>query len=120
MITLDHSPVHSDPAILGGTLVFRGTRVPAQTLLDYQNDGYGLQEFLEFFPSVQQDDAQLFLEMVRDSLQNLSGKSSLMKTSPGHLAVSSQTMMSVLFSSKDGPEFKMVNYSQNQMGFSMY
>ena len=35
MLTLDHSPVHSDPKILGGTLVFKGTRVPAQTLFDY-------------------------------------------------------------------------------------
>ncbi|MCP5535918.1 MAG: DUF433 domain-containing protein [Akkermansiaceae bacterium] len=34
MVTLDHSPVHSDPGILGGALVFRGTRVKAQTLLD--------------------------------------------------------------------------------------
>lgn len=34
MLTLDHSPVGSSPAVLGGTLVFEGTRVPAQTLLD--------------------------------------------------------------------------------------
>jgi uncharacterized protein (DUF433 family) len=29
------SVVHSDPEILGGTPVFVGTRVPAQTLFDY-------------------------------------------------------------------------------------
>jgi len=34
MATLD-SIVHSDPAILGGTPVFRGTRVPVKNLLDY-------------------------------------------------------------------------------------
>ena len=39
MITLDHSPVHSDPKRIGGTLVFVGTRVPAQTLLDYLQYG---------------------------------------------------------------------------------
>ena len=72
MITLSHIPVHSDPALLGGTLVFRGTRVPVQTLLDYLNDGYCLQEFLEFFPSVQEEDARLFLEMVQDRLKNVS------------------------------------------------
>ncbi len=27
--------IHSDPDILGGTPVFRGTRVPFQALLDY-------------------------------------------------------------------------------------
>ena len=64
MITLDHSPVHSDPAILGGTLVFRGTRVPAQTLLDYRRDGYSLEEFLEFFPTVQREEAEEFLRLV--------------------------------------------------------
>ena len=39
MLTLDHSPVRSDPCVLGGTLTFRGTRVKAQTLLDYLDAG---------------------------------------------------------------------------------
>lgn len=72
MITLDHSPVHSDPAILGGTLVFRRTRVPAQTLLDYLNDGYTVEEFLEFFPSVEKEDAMRFFEMTREDSQLVS------------------------------------------------
>lgn len=72
MITLDHSPVHSSPTVLGGTLVFRGTRVPAQTLLDYLNDGYRLDEFLDFFPSVHQQDALMFLEMTQDDLIKVS------------------------------------------------
>ena len=28
-------PIHRDPEIMGGAVVFVGTRVPAQTLLDY-------------------------------------------------------------------------------------
>lgn len=63
MLTLDHSPVHSDPEVLGGTLVFCGTRVPAQTLLDYLNDGYTVVEFVEFFPSVNKEDAEEFLKL---------------------------------------------------------
>lgn len=63
MVTLDHSPVHSDPDVLGGTLVFQGTRVPAQTLLDYLTDGYTLDEFVEFFPSVDKRDAEGFLKL---------------------------------------------------------
>jgi len=62
MITLERSPVHSDPDILGGTLVFRGTRVPAQTLLDYLDDGYDVTTFVENFPSVTVEDAEAFLE----------------------------------------------------------
>ena len=59
---MDHSPIASDPAVMSGTLVFRGTRVPAQTLLDYLQDGYSLVQFLEFFPSVTREDAEQFLE----------------------------------------------------------
>ena len=60
MLTLEHSPVSSSPQVLGGTLVFRGTRVPVQSFLDYQNDGFSLDQFLEFFPSVQKEDLVVF------------------------------------------------------------
>ena len=66
MITLDHSPVQSDPRVLGGTLVFRGTRVKAQTLLDYLASGDTLEDFLEDFPSVKAEDAELFLQLARE------------------------------------------------------
>jgi len=66
MLTLDHSPVSSSPATLGGTLVFKGTRVPAQALLDYLDDGFSLDDFLEYFPSVQREDANAFLQLCRD------------------------------------------------------
>ncbi len=61
MVTLQQSPVHSDPSVLGGTLVFRHTRVPAQSLLDHLDDGYSLEQFLDYFPSVERLDAQEFL-----------------------------------------------------------
>jgi uncharacterized protein (DUF433 family) len=41
-----------DPDVLGGTPVFKGTRVPVKTLFDYLEDNYSLDEFLECFPSV--------------------------------------------------------------------
>jgi len=63
MVILDHSPVHSDPEVLGGTLVFQGTRVPAQALLDYLSDGYSIDQFIEFFPSVNIDDAKEFMKL---------------------------------------------------------
>ena len=65
MITLHHSPVHSDLELMGGTLVFRGTRVSAQTLLDYFQDGYDLDGFLKEFPSVDRADAEEFLRLAR-------------------------------------------------------
>jgi uncharacterized protein (DUF433 family) len=65
MVQLHQSPVRSNPAVMGGTLVFRASRVPAQTLLDYLDDGFTISEFLEMFPSVDRDDALEFLRLAR-------------------------------------------------------
>jgi uncharacterized protein (DUF433 family) len=43
---------HSDPDILGGTLVFKGTRVPVQSLFAHLKAGDSIEDFLEGFPSV--------------------------------------------------------------------
>jgi uncharacterized protein (DUF433 family) len=66
MITLDHSPVHSDPRVVSGAVVFRNTRVMAQTLLDYIDAGDSLELFLQHFPSVTREDAEEFLRLVRE------------------------------------------------------
>jgi uncharacterized protein (DUF433 family) len=47
--------VHCDREILGGTPVFVGTRVPLRNLIDYLEEGYTLDEFLDDFPSVSRD-----------------------------------------------------------------
>jgi uncharacterized protein (DUF433 family) len=41
-----------DPETMHGVPVFRGTRVPLQTLFDYLAGGDTLEEFLEGFPTV--------------------------------------------------------------------
>jgi uncharacterized protein (DUF433 family) len=46
-----------DPGILGGSPVFRGTRVPFKNLLDYLEGGHTLDKFLEEFPSVTREEA---------------------------------------------------------------
>ncbi|OKH52579.1 hypothetical protein NIES2101_14195 [Calothrix sp. HK-06] len=66
MITLLQSLVSSDPEVMGGTLVFKNTRVPAQSLLEYLDDGFSLDEFLENFPSVNRADAVNFLKLARE------------------------------------------------------
>ena len=60
--------VHSDPEIMGGTPVFRGTRVPVQTLLDYLEAGHPLAEFLDDFPSVTREQAIAVLEHAKNLL----------------------------------------------------
>ena len=59
------SVFHSDPEILGGTVVFIGTRVPLQNLVDYLEGGYSLDEFLDDFPSVSREQAIKGLEEAR-------------------------------------------------------
>ena len=44
--------VVSNPGILGGKPVFRGTRLPVGTLFEYLADGRTLDYYLETFPSV--------------------------------------------------------------------
>ena len=60
------SVVHSDPNISGGTPVFRGTRVPVQSLFDYLEGGETLDEFLRQFPSVSKEQACATLSLARD------------------------------------------------------
>ena len=47
---------------MGGALVFSGTRVPIQTLLDYLEAGESIDDFLAGFPSVSREQAIAFLE----------------------------------------------------------
>jgi uncharacterized protein (DUF433 family) len=51
-----------DQDILGGTPVFRGTRVPVKTLFDYLAANYTLEEFIDCFPSVSREMACRMLE----------------------------------------------------------
>lgn len=55
-----------DPDILGGTAVFRGTRVPFKNLLDCLEGSHTLDEFLEEFPSVTREAAIAALEHAKE------------------------------------------------------
>ena len=62
------SVVHSDPEIMGGTPVFRGTRVPFQTLIDYIEAGHPLADFLDDFPTVSREQAIAALEQAKEAV----------------------------------------------------
>ncbi|MDZ4806384.1 MAG: DUF433 domain-containing protein [Candidatus Eisenbacteria bacterium] len=53
---------------MGGTLVFVGTRVPVQTLLEYLEAGDPLDEFLVDFPSVRREQTVAALEIAKELL----------------------------------------------------
>ena len=62
------SVVSRSPEILDGTPVFRGTRVPIKTLLDYLEAGDSLDEFLRDFPTVSREQAVSALRLAREAL----------------------------------------------------
>ncbi|MCA1602822.1 MAG: DUF433 domain-containing protein [Acidobacteria bacterium] len=54
--------VTQDPEVLGGELVFAGTRVPARSLFDHLEAGDSIEQFLEGFPSVKREQVIAVLE----------------------------------------------------------
>jgi len=71
--TLAIVAVHSDPEILGGTPVFRGTRVPFKTLMNYLESGHSLADFLLGFPSVTRKQALAALNEAKEALLEKTG-----------------------------------------------
>ena len=57
-----------DPDVMHGTPVFRGTRVPVQTLFEYLEGGDTLEDFLEGFPTVSRELAIQALEEAKHLL----------------------------------------------------
>ncbi len=56
------------PDILGGTPVFKDTRVPIQTLIDYLRAGDTIDAFLTDFPSVKREQVIEVLDALKDQL----------------------------------------------------
>lgn len=63
------SAINIDAEILGGTPVFRGTRVPVQSLFDWL-ETETLEEFLENFPSVTKEQALEVLHLAERLVTN--------------------------------------------------
>jgi uncharacterized protein (DUF433 family) len=60
--------VQCSSEVMSGTLVFKGTRVPIQTLIDHLEAGDSLDVFLSDFPSVTREQAVEVLELAKDAL----------------------------------------------------
>lgn len=65
---MPESPFERSDDVLGGTAVFRGTRVPVQALIDYLEAGDRLGDFLADYPTVTREQAVAALEIARDAL----------------------------------------------------
>ena len=65
---MNYGAINIDAEIMGGTPVFKGTRVPIQTLFDYIEGGDDLDEFLDDYPTISKETAIQVLEMAKKSL----------------------------------------------------
>jgi uncharacterized protein (DUF433 family) len=70
-MTVSNNVIERRKDILGGTPVFKGTRVPVSTYIEYLEAGHSLNEFLEDFPTVTKQQAIQVLERFKDQLLQL-------------------------------------------------
>ena len=54
--------------VMSGVVVFSGTRVPIQNLIDYLEEGSSLNEFLDDFPTVSREHAVAVLELMKQAV----------------------------------------------------
>jgi uncharacterized protein (DUF433 family) len=59
-----------DSEIVSGAPVFKGTRVLVRTLFDYLEHGHSIEEFIEHFPSVKEEQAKELLKIAGDTFNS--------------------------------------------------
>lgn len=65
---MENSVISRNPEVMGGAVVFSGTRVPVQTLFDYLESGESIDDFLAGFPTVSRVQVIEFLEQAKSRL----------------------------------------------------
>lgn len=59
--------VSRNPKVMNGALVFAGTRVPVEILIQHLAAGDSLDDFLDGFPGVTREQAVAYLEMAAET-----------------------------------------------------
>ncbi len=60
--------VSRNPKVMNGALVFAGTRVPVEILIQHLTAGDSLNEFLDDFPTVSREQAVAYLKMALEAV----------------------------------------------------
>ncbi len=63
--------VSKNPNVMNGALVFTGTRVPVEILIQHLAAGDSLEDFLDDFPTVRRDQAVAYLEITPEAVDAL-------------------------------------------------
>jgi len=59
----------SKPDVMGGRLVFRGTRIPVEVLFENLADGLSLDEVLDAYPTLRREDAVAAIDLACESVK---------------------------------------------------
>jgi uncharacterized protein (DUF433 family) len=65
--------VSRNPSVMNGALVFKGTRVPVEILIQHLAAGDSLNDFLEGFPSVSREQAVAYLRTTLEAAEDRAG-----------------------------------------------
>lgn len=77
---MNNQLIESSPDILSGIPVFKGTRVPIKTLIDYLEAGDRLDDFLDDFPTVKREVAHRVADLFEIAVLQLAKEMLLCKT----------------------------------------
>jgi uncharacterized protein (DUF433 family) len=61
----------SDPGVMGGRLVFRGTRIPVEVLFENLADGMSLDDILDAYPGLSRDRAVAAIELAGAAIEQV-------------------------------------------------
>lgn len=59
----------SDPEIVSGAVVFKGTRVPVSAFFQNLAGGMSVEKFLDNFPTVEREQAEALLRIVEEDVK---------------------------------------------------
>lgn len=64
--------IESDPEILGGKPIIKGTRIPVSLIYELVGLGYSIEEIQKEYPHLKRDTILKIIELGKDALKNLS------------------------------------------------
>lgn len=64
--------IESDPEILGGKPIIKGTRIPVSLIYELVGLGYSIEEIKKEYPHLKRDTILKIIELGKDALKNLS------------------------------------------------
>ena len=67
--------IESDPEILGGKPIIKGTRIPVALIYELIGLNYTIDEIIEEYPHLERQIIQKVIELGKDALNNLSQES---------------------------------------------